>query len=154
MMRFILVLCGASALIMLGCGDKKDKGGEGKSAPAAKNVAADDGPKLDCPAFEKKMNECLEPFATAYAKTEIGGMSGRQAVGGPVDEALAAKNFKTVWRIAGVQICSGGDAAIGLPFQKKDPPWKKRFMACDAGAACDLWAPCMATAMGASLNAP
>ena len=142
-----LLFCGTLALGLAtaACGKKDeggDKGGDKNTAAkgADKKGPAGDGPALDCPAFAKKMTECLEPFAEAYSKTEMGSKAGKN-LDGTVDHALAAKNFKTLWGLKGEAMCTD-------EYSQRDPRWKERFAACDATAACDAWVPCMSTAMG------
>jgi len=139
----------------VGCGKKDDSkgkggGGGGGGDKADPPPAAD--VTIDCDAFAAKMTECIDTFAPAYAKTEFGGKSGKTAVGGPVDEGVAAKNFKLLWSMTGDQLCKGGDSMIDTPLQQKDPPWKKRVVDCASKQSCDEWAPCMATAMGEPLS--
>ncbi|MBL4637442.1 MAG: hypothetical protein JKY56_26535 [Kofleriaceae bacterium] len=121
------------------CGKDKDDGDKVKGTSANKATATA-GVELDCPAYSKKMTECLEPYADAFAKTDFGGRSAKGA-DGTVDHAKAAKNFKTVWGMTGAESCSSD-------YAKRDARWKTRFASCDNSASCDVWAPCMATATG------
>lgn len=145
-----LLVVGLSAL---GCSkdEKNEAGGDNGKAASGKAAAGDNaGPALDCPAFATKMTECLEPFAEAYSKTEMGSKAGKQT-DGTVDHAAAAKRFKMLWGMEGEKLCTGG-GSMGSGFVTRDKRWKERFAACDSTAACDAWVPCMSTAMGEMLK--
>ncbi len=140
------------SLSLVACGEKKEGGDEDttKTPAASTQGKTDDGPAIDCPAFTAKATECLEPLAEAYAKTEKGAKPGT-GTDGTVDHAKAAKMFKMVWGMEGEKLCAEG-GAMGLAFAKYDKRWKERLIACDASAACDVWAGCMATALGEPLK--
>ena len=57
-----------------------------------------------------------------------------------------------LYDMMGDKLCKGGDGMIDTPLAKKDPPWKKRVVACMPKQSCDEWAPCMASAMGDPLK--
>lgn len=131
----------ACALTLCGC-----DGNDSKEREEAGSPAANAGPELDCEAWGTKMTECVDALAPLYAKTEDGSKAGR-ALDGTVDYAAAEKRFKMLWELEGAKLCTG-PAQMITPYSKRDPRWRERFVACDAKAACDVWAPCMATAMG------
>lgn len=128
-----------AAALAAACGKKKDGGEDKGGAPPTPEIAA------DCSSFAPMMNQCLESFAAAYAKTEIGGKAGKDTIDGPVDEEKAASRFKMLWGMEGEKLCTG-------EYQQKDRSWKERFNACATKTTCDDWVPCMATAMGAPMR--
>ena len=138
-----LMISTCLALTLGACG--KGASGEGTKTENGEHAAAPGGgPSLDCDAFNTKMKECIDPFAAAYAKTELGIKAGTRA-DGTKDEGLAADRFKMLWKMQGESLCTD-------QYAKMAPEWRQRFVACDATAACDAWAPCMATATGTMLE--
>ena len=125
-----------AAMCTIGCGKDKKEGGESaaKAAPEAQ------GPALDCTGFTTKMTECLDAFAPVYAVTENGKAAGKQ-LDGTYDTEMATNNFKSLWNIKGEALCTED-------YSNKDGRWKERFVKCDNTAACEVWVPCMSTAVG------
>jgi hypothetical protein len=131
-----------------GCGKKDSAEDRVAGAAEARPHAAAAGPTIDCDAFAARMNQCLDQFVPLYARTDRGKLAGQDQPG-TFDYGKAAKRFEMLWQLEGVKLCSGDDTET--PYAERDVPWKQRFAACAAETACDAWAPCMATALGAPM---
>jgi hypothetical protein len=135
--HFIVML--AAGLVVAACGKKDNEGAApgGAKDPGTAPVAA--APKLDCEAIATKAIECREPMLATYTGTR------RAKLVGGGDGAAGAKTLSGMLHeqsLVAKELCGG---EMGW---SRMPAIATALGACDLAAACDVWGPCAATAIG------